>query len=66
MIEVTCPECGLKVTYEQGTIQAVSAEVQQLCKLPLEYKAPAKCRRLEEELYRLTGRPIGSSAVRDT
>jgi hypothetical protein len=65
MEEITCPECGLQVTYEGGTIYANSADVQRLCKLPLEYKTPAKCRQLEEELHRVTGRPIGSSALSD-
>jgi hypothetical protein len=65
-MEITCPECGLQVTYEGRTIYAISADVQRLCKLPLEHKTPAKCRRLEEELNRLTGRPIGSSAPGNT
>jgi hypothetical protein len=65
-MEITCPTCGLEVTYEAGTIHAISTDVQRLCQLPLEYKTPAKCRRLEEELNRLMGRPIGSSAPINT
>jgi|GEM_PF-6777791 hypothetical protein len=61
-MEITCPECGLQVTYDGKTIYAISADVQRLCKLPLEYKTPADCLRLQEELKKLTGRPISPRA----